>query len=479
VKAGARGQRAGGAPDAHTPLPRAVWRVALIIAMGATISQIDTSVVNVGLARIGHDLHAGLADTQWVANAYLIALAASLPACGWLTRRHGAGRVWLAALSGFTVTSAGCALAPSLTVLILARIAQGLFAGLLLPAGQTVLGQTVGPERLGRVMATLGVAVTLGPVLGLALGGVIVELASWPWLFAVNLPIGAATIALAAKHVPKGEPQRTRPLDWRGLTLVSAGVPLLVYGATTWAAHGNALPPLLLGAALLALFATTRPTILDLSLVRLPAYRAACAVTATIGAAMFGAGVLLPLYYQLGRGESVLATGLLLISMSLGTALVMPFSGRLTDRFGSGTVALFGAVATAATTIPFAMIPLSTGELALQAMLLVRGAALALLAVPATTGAYKAVTRDQLPDATAQVNIVLRVGGALGGALFSVILATRLPQGAEPAFHTAFAYLAGTSLLGLVAAAWLRATERPASAASARSRSSDRTRRAG
>ena len=162
-----------------------------------------------------------------------------------------------------------------------------------------------------------------------------------------------------------------------------------------------------------------------------PAYRAACAVTAAVGAAMFGAGQLLPLYFQLGRGEDVLATGFLLISMTIGTAFVLPFSGRLVDRFGSGAIAAVGAIATAATTLPFAFVALDTADVWLQVLLLVRGMALALLAVPATTGAYKAVTRAQLPDAAAQVNIVLRVGGALGGALFAVILATSLPDGTE------------------------------------------------
>jgi EmrB/QacA subfamily drug resistance transporter len=446
-------------------IEREVWRLALVIALGAVMSQVDTSVVNVGLERIGRDLRADLAGVQWVANAYLIALAAALPACGWLVRRAGAGRVWLWSLAGFTVASGLCAAAPSLGWLVAFRVLQGVFAGLLLPAGQTVLGQAVGPERLGRVMATLGVAVTLGPTLGLVLGGVIVELASWPWLFAVNLPLGALAIGLGVAFVPRGEPADAGRLEWRGLLLVSAGVPLVVYGATVWAEGGNAALPLAAGAVTLVAFIVRGGGILDLGLYRVRAYRAASGVTATVGAAMFGAGQLLPLYFQLGRGEDVLSTGILLVSMSLGTAAVLPFSGRLVDRFGSGAVAAVGALATLVTTLPFAFVGLDSGDAVLQALLLVRGMALALLAVPATTGAYKAVTRAQLPDATAQVNIVLRVGGALGGALVAVILATRLPSGPEAAFHTAFAWLSAASVLGVAAALWLLLAERSARAA--------------
>ena len=132
-----------------------VWRLAMVVAFAAFMSQLDTSVVNVGLDTIAADLGASLDDAQWVANAYLIALGLSLPVSGWLGRRFDAGRVWFAALAGFTVTSALCALAGGVWWLIAGRVLQGLTAGLLLPAGQTILGQAVGPRLVRRAMATL------------------------------------------------------------------------------------------------------------------------------------------------------------------------------------------------------------------------------------------------------------------------------------------------------------------------------------
>ncbi|HEU4658249.1 MAG TPA: DHA2 family efflux MFS transporter permease subunit [Capillimicrobium sp.] len=452
------------------PIPAEIWRLAVVIAFGAFMSQLDTSVVNVGLDRIAGDLDSDLGEVQWVANAYLIALGVSLPCCGWLARRLGAGRLWLWSLLAFTASSALCAAAPSVGWLVALRVVQGLAAGLLVPAGQTVLGRPVGPERLGRVMATLGIAVTLAPALGPALGGLLLEAGSWPWLFVVNVPLGALALALGARFVPRGEPAPAGRLDGGGLALAAIGVPLVVYGATACGDAGRltaeAAIPVAAGLIALAAFVVrsrrVAHPILDLGLFADRTFAAAGATAACAGAAMFGGGILLPLLFQIGRGEGVVATGLLLVSLGAGTAAALPLAGRLVDRFGGGVVCLAGATGTALTTVPFALVDLDADGLLLQALLALRGAAIALAVMPATTAAYKAVTPDELPDATTLVNILLRVGGALGGALFTVVLAARLPSGTQAAFHHAFWWLTAASALGLLSALWLTAAERSA-----------------
>ncbi|MEV4760868.1 DHA2 family efflux MFS transporter permease subunit [Micromonospora sp. NPDC049559] len=451
-------------------IPWQVWRLALVIAFGAFIGQLDTSIVNVGLDTIATDLGAGLGEAQWVANGYLIALGVSLPASGWLGRRFGVGRVWMASLAAFAVASALCALADNVWWLVAARVLQGLSAGVLVPAGQTVLGQAVGPHRLGRVMATLGIAVTLGPVLGPVLGGLIVHAGSWPWLFLVNLPLGGLGLWLGWRYVPRDRTDdRPGRLDWPGLLLVSVGVPLLVYGLTVAGERGSiaapeTLAPVLVGLVALAAFAghTRRAAhpILNLRLFASRAYAAATVTTAVTGAIMFGATLLFPLYFQIGRNTSVIGTGLTLIPLGLGTALLLPLSGRLVDRFGGGVVSLYGMLAAAATTAPFAIAGTNLPEPLVLALLLLRGMALAVAVVPPGISAYQAVTPQQLPDATTQVNILQRVGGALGGAALTVVLAHELPGGVNAAFQTAFSWLTVASILGLASAAWLTLAER-------------------
>ncbi|MBO0852112.1 MAG: MFS transporter, partial [Pseudonocardia sp.] len=309
--------------------------------------------------------------------------------------------------------------------------------------------------------------------LGPSAGGLLLHLASWPWLFWVNVPLGVAGLALGLRYLPRTVPDggAAGRLDWLGLALVSVGVPVLVFGFTTWGEHGSptrtvagalALAVLALGGfgvRSLRRRAVARPPVLDLRLYRNPRYAAASATVGFTGAAMFGAGLLFPLYFQLGRGEGVLATGLLLITMSIGTSVALPLAGRLVDRYGGGPVSLAGGLATVATTVPFALLELSADQVLVQALLLVRGAALAAAVMPATTAAYQAVDAARLPDATTQVNILLRVGGALGGAVFTVILTGGMAAGAASAFHSSFWWLTGASALGLAGAGWLALAE--------------------
>jgi EmrB/QacA subfamily drug resistance transporter len=440
-----------------------VRHLALVIVFGAFATQLDTSIVNVGLDTIGRDLDAPLATIQWVATAYLLALAVALPACGWLGRRFGVGRVWLACLAAFTVASGLCALAPTAEWLIVLRILQGLAAGLLVPAGQALLGQAVGPERLGRVMAKLGIAVSLAPALGPVVGGLIVDGLSWRWMFLINLPIGVVGLLLARGVVPTAAGSRAAQLDRGGLGLVSVGLPLLVYAVTRAGERASLtatdLVPLAVGAGCLiayGLHARRHPhPLLDLRLYRKRAYAAASAAAAFGGATLFGAAIVFPLYFQLLRGQDALATGLSLVALGAGTAAIMPLAGWLTDRYGGGVVATTGAAMSVATTLPFALLTADAANLVLQALLLLRGAAIGLTVMPVVAAAYAAVASDQLPDATTQVNIVQRLGGAIGGAIFAVVLARTLPDGAEHAFATAFWWLTGASLLALVTAAWL------------------------
>ncbi len=183
-------------------IPPEVWRLAYVIVFGAFMAGLDTSLMTVGLATIAHDLHGSLTSAQWVSSGYLVALAAVLPVCGWLGRRIGAGRLWLIALAAFTVLSGLCALAPSLPALIVARVLQGAAGGLLVPAGQTVLGRAAGPGRMGRVMNTAGIAVVLAPAIGPTIGGLLIENLSWHWLFLVNVPVGSSRSSSAPALCP-------------------------------------------------------------------------------------------------------------------------------------------------------------------------------------------------------------------------------------------------------------------------------------
>ncbi|HVX45610.1 MAG TPA: DHA2 family efflux MFS transporter permease subunit [Mycobacteriales bacterium] len=441
-----------------------MWRIAWVIVFGAFAAGLDASLTNIGLDTIRADLHADLAQAQWIATGYLLALAVSLPIAGWLGRRLGAGRLWLAALAAFTIASGLCAVAPSIETLIALRIGQGLAGGLLIPAGQTVLGQAVGSRSLGRVMATLGIAVSLGPALGPVAGGLILHSASWRWLFAINLPVGALGFWLGRRILPRGHRAPARRLDHLGLLWISTGLPLLVYGLSQWGIRGDLLQPavvgsIAIGAAALAAFIVRtlhRPEpLVDLWLYRNRSYTAASAASGITGMLMFGTTLLFPLYFQIGSGIGPSGAGLRMLALGGGTAVALPAAGRLSDRYGGGIVSFTGCLLALGISGPFVIMPLNADPALIEALLVLLGAATALAAVPTTIAAYKTIAPEQLPDATTLVNIVQRIGGAAGAALFSLLLARGLPSGPTEGLHTAFGAMTLTAAAGVVATGWL------------------------
>jgi EmrB/QacA subfamily drug resistance transporter len=453
-----------------------VWGVAAVVTFGAFMSGLDTSLVNVGLDTIGRDIHAPLASTQWVTSAYLLALAGALPASGWLCRRVGSGRLWLWSIAGFTLASGLCALAPGVEVLVACRVLQGIAGGLLVSAGITVLAELAGPGRMGRILSITGVPTVLAPALGPTIGALLLAHASWPWLFVINLPIGAAAVALGPRFVPLGDRAATTPIDIPALLLIAAGLPLLTYGITESAQHQSltAAPaglPLLAGVVTLALFARrslhrTSP-LLDLRLFTNPVYTAATVEMIFGGAALFGGQIVMPLYFQLQRQRPIVNTGLLLLPFGLGAASAFPVAGWLTDRYGGGRVATGGVAVTALVTIPMALLGPNANLILVEALQVLRGMGLALAGAPVIAAAMAAANQSQLADASAVINVVSRVGGAIGSALLVVILANNLAHSAtgpatSAAFHTTFWWLAVAAFAALIAAAWLATKQQQA-----------------
>jgi EmrB/QacA subfamily drug resistance transporter len=454
--------------SALEPIPAHVWRVAGVVVFGAVMGMLDTSLVNIGLDVIARDLGASLASAQWIASAYLLALAVTLPLCGWLGRRFGTDRVWLGALVAFTVVSGLCALAPNIGWLIALRIAQGLAAGLLVPAGQTLIGRVAGPHRLGRVMSVVGIAVVAAPAIGPTIGGVMLEQLSWVWLFLINIPFGLVAFVLALRVLPRDTAAGTgEPFDIAGFVLIGAGLSLLVYGLGEFGSHGaffdtSVWLPVVIGAVALGGFVLRSvrgrgTTLLDIGLFRSPVFATANIANFFSGAAMFGSMLLLPLYFQLLHGKGLIATGLLLLGFGLGGIVALPVGGRLTDRFGGGVVAVAGGVLTVATTVPFALADASMNLVVVQVLLVLRGVATGLTSMPIVAAAYASVGREQLPDAASFVNILQRVGGSIGAALMAVVLyrATAAGRSLDASFQQAFWWLTGAAVVALVASIFL------------------------
>src|SRR3954452_20038263 len=329
------------------PLGREVWIVAAVVVVGVIMSILDTTIVNVALETLSRELNAPLNTIQWVSTGYLLALATVIPLTGWMAERFGAKKVWMTSVALFGVGSALCGFAWSAESLIFFRILQGFGGGMIMPVGMSLMTQTAGPHRVGRVMSVIGVPTLLGPILGPVIGGLIVDSFSWRWIFFVNLPVAALALGLAARllHADAGRADAGR-LDWTGLLLLSPGLGAIVFGLSETETHGGitapiAWVPIVAGAVLVALLVrhaagAPRPLI-DVRLFRSTPFSAAAATTFLLGGALFGAMIVLPLYYQVDRGETALTAGLLMAPQGVGAAFAMPFAGKLTDRIGGGS----------------------------------------------------------------------------------------------------------------------------------------------
>jgi EmrB/QacA subfamily drug resistance transporter len=464
-------------PHASQPIEAYVWRIAAVVILGMIMSILDTTIVNVALDTLGHDLHSSISQIQWVVTGYLLALAAVIPVTGWAARRFGAKRVYLSSLVLFTVGSALCAVASSSTSLVLFRVLQGVGGGMIMPVGQLIMAQVAGPRRMGRVMGIIAMPAMIAPILGPVLGGVILEHLHWSWIFLVNLPIGVLAFVLGMRTIPDTESGAAGRLDVLGLGLLSTGSAAFVYGLSELGSRGssftapNVLWPVLLGVVLVVVFCwhalrVERP-LLDIRLYSNRVFGAASLTTFGLGAALFGAMILVPLYYQQVRHESVILTGLLVGPQGLGALIAMPIAGRLTQRFGGGRVAIVGVLTLCVSTVPLALVGATTSILGISLTLVVRGFGIGLSFMPSMTAAFGALRPEELSDATPQLNVLQRVGGSIGTAVLAVVL--QRASGHAPsvaklagAFATSYWWALGISALSLIPCLVLVRAERPA-----------------
>ncbi len=412
-------------------LTREILAPAAVVVLGAIMTILDATIVNVALPALGRDLHTSIPVIQWVPTVYLLAFASVIPLSGWAAGRFGAKTVWLASLGAFMTGSLLAGLSPSIAALTGARVVQGLGGGMIMPLGQAMLAQVAGPHRMGRVMSIAGVPMLLAPIFGPLIGGSLIEVASWRWIFFVNLPVGLIAIVAAVRLLPAPGGRSAQRLDVPGAVLLSGGLAAFLYGMAQTSQHAQwatpaALGPMAAGAVGVALFIRharrAANPLIDMRLLGHRGFAAGAAANFVLGTALFGVALLLPLYFEILRGRSPLQTGLLLAPQGLGAAIAISLAGYLTDKAGARRVVPAGVLLALAGTGWYTQIGTHTAYWALMAALFLIGAGLGATITPSMAAAFQGLPPAAMGQATSAINVVQRAAGALGSALLAVVL---------------------------------------------------------
>ena len=414
-------------------LDRATLMVAGVVVLGAIMSILDITVVSVALQTFQTEFDATAAEVAWTMTGYTLALASVIPLTGWAADRFGTKRLYLLAVVLFTAGSVLCATATSLEMLVAFRVVQGLGGGMLMPLGMTILTRAAGPDRVGRVMAVLGIPMLLGPIFGPILGGWLIGVASWHWIFLINLPIGIAALVYAALVLPKDHVEPSESFDWLGMVMLSPGLALFLYGVSTipeagGIVHTKVLFPAALGLVLIvafvpwALSARNIHPLVDLRLFKNKDMTIAVVAMMLFAVAFFGSSLLFPLYFQSVRGETALAAGWLIAPQGFGAMITMPIAGVLADRIGPGKIVMTGIGVIVVGMSVFTQLTDTTPYPVICGALFVMGLGMGGTMMPIMSAALATLTDHSIARGSTLMNITQQVASSIGFALFSVLL---------------------------------------------------------
>jgi DHA2 family multidrug resistance protein len=410
------------------------WAITFTVMVVAFMQILDTSVANVILPHLQGSLSAGLDEVSWVITSYLAANAVVIPASGWLVGMFGRKRVFLTCASLFVASSFVSGAAPDLTTLIIARVFQGLGGGPIIPLSQAILWEIFPFHQRGLAMAVWGVGFILGPIVGPTVGGYLADEWSWRWIFYINLPVGIVGFLLASVFL--FDPAYLRKvvrIDWWGLGLMVVGFACLQLvldrgEREDWFESSTIVTLAILAVAALAAFLIRElkasDPILDLAVFADRNFATGATLSAIIGFGMFGGMLLVAVFTQKLLGYDAWTAGLVLAPSGLGNICSLFASGMVT-RVDQRWMLAFGSLLNAVSLYMMTSLSLGMDYWALAFPRFIQGFAVGFIFVPLSTLTLATIRRDKLVNATAVYGMMRNVGGSVGIAVVTTLLAQR------------------------------------------------------
>jgi EmrB/QacA subfamily drug resistance transporter len=401
-----------------------------LLILSTLLPLIDSSIINVAVAKIGSEYAASATTAHWIVTAYILAGALTIPMTPWLIARLGTATAWKLALSVFLAGSALCAAAWNIDSLIAFRVLQGIGGGAVMPIVQTILVAAVGKDGMKSAMATIGVPAVVAPVLGPVIGGVLVDTAGWRSLFLINIPICVIALILGHYRLDNAALDRARRLDGFGALLCGTGLVMVLLGLSWLDGHdvATSLAWALVAIGAISLVAFTvwslraaRHPLMQPTLFRQPGFAAVMMQCALVGAVFYGSLLLIPLYYTTAHHLDAFKAGLMLALQGIGALAARTAVKRLAGRISSQGV-LAGSLALAV----LGTMPLTVDSWAYAAPgyvgLVVRGFGLGAATVTMLAAAFEEAPAESAADASALTRVLLQVGGAAGTAAAGFVL---------------------------------------------------------
>jgi DHA2 family multidrug resistance protein len=414
------------------------WLIAVIVSMATFMEVLDTSIVNVALRYIAGGLGNSYDESTWTLTTYLVANAIVLPASGWLSNRIGRKRFYMGCVALFTISSFFCGIAPSLFVLLISRVCQGIGGGGLAPSEQAILTDTFSPAKRGGAFALYGVAVVVAPAIGPALGGWITDNFSWRWIFFMNIPVGALSLFLTWHFVPEqdtsGDPKSSKKVDYLGFGLVAIGLGCLQVVLDRGQIDDWFGSPLITTFAVVAGLAllfgivhemTIKDPIVAIPLLRNPSFFVSNMVMFFLGMILFSTTQLLPQMTQDLFGYDATKAGLILSPGGLAIFVLMPVAGFLVSRVQPKYLIMFGFICSGTALWLWTWLDLQVSFKVLVEARIIQAVGLAFLFVPVTTIAYSGLPKGSSNDASALINLMRNYGGSVGVSIVQTMLARR------------------------------------------------------
>ena len=407
--------------------------ITVTVMLGLIMAIIDSTIVNVAISTIGGNLGATVDEVAWVATGYILANVVVMPLNGWLTALLGRKRFYAISLALFTVASFLCGTARSIWVLVFYRVIQGIGGGALQPTAQAILFETFPVEKRGAAMAIFGMGAMVGPAIGPTLGGWIVDNASWPLIFYINIPIGIVAFLMTLAFIPNPK-YIAKPkggIDWIGLGLLTAGLASLQFvleqgERDDWFQSQTIVLLTVISAVALVTFVMKtlrdKHPIVDLTVFRFRSFSVGSFLGIIMGFGLFGTALILPLFFQTTLGFTAFDTGMALMPGALSTAVSMLIIGRLLNHIDGRYSIVFGTLLFAWSTWLLGGLTVQAGYWDVFWPRLIQGFALGFLFVPLTTISLGDVPVPELANATGVFTLLRQLGGSLGIAILTTML---------------------------------------------------------